>query len=169
MSQRLLNTLCSLLPTSLFIKYLLITTYQSEEQFATLILFPLPISQYSSMNKILIKIRNSYGFLLMTNWITIWQADCSSFVCWDNYSVHSTNIIPVKIRKQYDFFGWNRTKRIDLFVRTEQYRRTIYNRIGRNIEKLPKTTFPWQNILLELKGQEVLDDKKIFGGQFLSL
>ena len=100
----------------------------TEEQFATLILpilFALLISQYSSTNKILIKVRNSYGFLLMQiKRITILQTDCSSFVCWDNYSVHSTNIISVKIRKQYEFFGWNRTKRIDLFVRIEQYRRT---------------------------------------------
>ena len=99
----------------------------SEEQFATLIvpiLFTLPISQYSSTNKISIKIRNSYGFLLMTKGIIILQTDCSSFLCWDNYSVHSTNIISVKIRKQYECFGWNRTKRIDLFVRIEQYRRT---------------------------------------------
>ena len=94
----------------------------SEEQFATLIvpiLFALLISQYSGTNKILIKIRNSYGFLLMTKGITILQTDCSSFVCWDNYSVHSTNV-SVKIRKQYEFFGWNRTKRIDPFVRIEQ-------------------------------------------------
>ena len=99
----------------------------SDEQFATLIvpiLFALLISQYSSMNKILIKIRNSYGFLLMTKGITILQTDCSSFVCWDNYSIHSTNIISVKIRKQYEFFGRNRTKRIDPFVRIEQYRWT---------------------------------------------
>ena len=98
----------------------------SEEQFATLIvpMFALLINQYSSTNKMLIKIRNSYSFLLMTKGITILQTDCSSFVCWDNYSVHSTNIISVKIRKQYEFFGWNRTKRIDLFVRIEQYRRT---------------------------------------------
>ena len=71
----------------------------SEEQFATLIvpiLFALLISQDSSTNKILIKIRNSYGFLLMTKGITILQIDCSSFVCWDNYSVHTTNIISVK-------------------------------------------------------------------------
>ena len=122
----LLNTLCSLHADITFIKYLLMTNI-SEEQFATLIvpiLFALLISQYSSTNKILIKIRNSYGFLLMTKGITILQTDCSSFVCWDNYSVHSTNIISVKIRKQYEFFGWNRTKRIDLFVRIEQYRRT---------------------------------------------
>ena len=100
------------MPTSFFIKYLLMTNI-SEEQFATLIvpiLFALLISQYSSTNKILIKIRNSYGFLLMTKGITILQTDCSSFVCWDNYSVHSTNIISVKIRKQYEFFGRNRTK-----------------------------------------------------------
>ena len=93
------------MPTSLFIKYLLMTNI-SEEQFATLIapiLFALLISQYSSTNKILIKIRNSYGFLLMTKGITILQTDCSSFVCWDNYSVCSTNIISVKIRKQYGF------------------------------------------------------------------
>ena len=112
--------------TSLFIKYLLMTNI-SEEQFATLIvpiLFALLISQYSSTNKILIKIRNSYGFLLMTDRITILEIDCSSFVCLDNYSVHSTNVISDKIRKQYEFFGWNRTKRIDLFVRIEQYRRT---------------------------------------------
>ena len=99
----------------------------SEEQFATLsvpILFDLLISQYSSTNKILIKIRNSYGFLLMTKQITILQTDCSSFVCWDNYSVHSTNIISVKIRKQYESFGWNSTKWIDLFVQIEQYRWT---------------------------------------------
>ena len=98
------------------------TNILSEEQFATLIvpiLFALLISQYSCTNKILIKIRNSYGFLLMTKGITILQTDCSSFVCWDNYSVHSTNIISVKIRKQYEFFGWNRTKRIDLFVRID--------------------------------------------------
>ena len=114
------------MPTSLFIKYLLMTN-TSEEQFATMIvpiLFALLIGQYSSRNKILIKIRNSYCFLLMTRGITILQTDCSSFVCWDNYSVHSTNIISVKIRKQYEFFGWTRTKRIDLFVRIEQYRRT---------------------------------------------
>ena len=119
------------MPTSLFIKYLLMTNI-SEEQFATLIvpiLFALLISQYSSTNKILNKIRNSYGFLLMTNQITILQTDCSSFVCWDNYSVHSTNIISVKIRKQYKFFGWNRTKRTDLFVRIEQYRRTKHRRL----------------------------------------
>ena len=99
----------------------------SEEQFVTLIvpiLFALLVSQYSSTNKILIKIRNSYGFLLMTNRITILQTDCSSSVCWDNYSVHSMKIISVKIRKQYEFFGWDRTKRVDLFVRIEQYRRT---------------------------------------------
>ena len=75
----------------------------SEEQFATLIvpiLFDLLISQ----NKVLIKIRNSYGFLLMTKQITILQTDCSFFVCWDNYSIHSTNIVSVKIRKQYEFF-----------------------------------------------------------------
>ena len=99
----------------------------SEEQFATMIvpiLFALLISQYSSTNKILIKIRIRTVFLLMTKQITILQADCSVFVCWDNYSIHSTNIISVKIRKQYDFFGWNRTKRIDLFVQIEQYRRT---------------------------------------------
>ena len=114
------------MPTSLFIKYLLMTNI-SEEQFATLIvpiLFALLISRYSNTNKILIKIRNSYGFLLMTKGITILQTDCSSFVCWDNYSIHSTNVISVKIRKQYEFFGWNRTKRIDLFVPIEQYRRT---------------------------------------------
>ena len=102
-------------------------TNRSEKQFATLIvpiLFVLLISQYSGTNKILIKIRNSYGFLLMTKGITILQTDCSSFVCWDNYSVHSTNMISVRIRKQYEFFGWNRTKRIDIFVRIEQYRRT---------------------------------------------
>ena len=101
--------------TSLFIKYLLMTNI-SEEQFATLIvpiLFALLISQYSSTNKILIKIRNSYSFLLMTKGITILRTDCSSFVCWDNYSVHSTNIISVKIRKQYEFFGWNRTYKTD--------------------------------------------------------
>ena len=112
--------------TSLIIKYLLMTNI-SEEQFATLIvpiLFALLISQYSSRNKILIKIRNSYCFLLMTKGITILQTDCSSFVCWDNYSVHSMNIISVKIQKQYKFFGWNHTKPIDLFVRIEQYRRT---------------------------------------------
>ena len=103
--------------TSLFIKYLLMTNI-SEEQFATLIV-PILFT-----NKILIKIRNSYGFLLMTKGITILQTDCSSFVCWDNYSVNRTNIISVKIRKQYEFFGWNRTKRIDLFVGIEQYRRT---------------------------------------------
>ena len=94
----------------------------SEEQIATLIvpiLFALLISQCSSTNKILIKIRNSYGFLIMTIQITILQTDCSSFVCWDNYSVHSTNAISVKVRKQYEFVGWNRTKRIDLFVRIE--------------------------------------------------
>ena len=54
------------MPTSLFIKYLLMTNI-SEEQFATLIvpiLFALLISQYSSTNKILIKIRNSYGFFV---------------------------------------------------------------------------------------------------------
>ena len=93
-----------------FIKYLLMTNI-SEEPFATLIvrmLFALLISQYRSTNKIFVKIRNS--FLLMTKRITILQTDCSPFVCWDNYSAHSTNIISVKIRKQYDFFGWNRTK-----------------------------------------------------------
>ena len=114
------------MPTPLFIKYLLMTNI-SEEPFATLvvrILFALLISQYRSTNKIFIKIRNSYRFLLMTKLITILQTDCSSLVCWDNYSVHSTNKISVKIRKQYDFFGWNRTKRIDIFVRIEQYRRT---------------------------------------------
>ena len=114
------------MPTSVFIKYLLMTNI-SEEQFATLIvymLFAWLISQYSSTNKTSIKIRNSNGFFLMTKAITILQTDCSSFVCWDNYSVHSTNIISVKIRKQYEFFGWNRTKRIHLFVRIEQYRRT---------------------------------------------
>ena len=60
----------------------------------------------------------------MTKGITILQTDCSSFVCWDNYSVHNTNIISVKIRKQYEFFGSIRTKRIDPFVLIEQYRRT---------------------------------------------
>ena len=44
-------------------------------------------------------------FLLITKQITILQTDCSSFVCWDNYSVHSTNIISVKIRKQYEFLA----------------------------------------------------------------
>ena len=91
----------------------------TEEQFAALIfpaLFILLISHYRSTNKILIKIRNSCGFLLMTKQTTILQTDCSSFVFWDNYSVHSTNIISVKIRKHYEFFGWNRTKRVDLFV-----------------------------------------------------
>ena len=95
------------MPTSLLITYLLMTNI-SEEQFATLIapiLFALLISQYSSTNKILIKIRNSNGFLLMTKRITISQTDCSSFVSWDNYSVHSTNIISVKIRKQYEFLA----------------------------------------------------------------
>ena len=114
------------MPTPLFIKYLLMTNL-SEEPFFTLIvrmLFALHISQYRSTNKIFIKIRNSYGFLLMTKRITVLQTDCSSFVCWDNFSVHSMNIISVRIRKQYDFFGRNRTKRIDLFVRIEQYRRT---------------------------------------------
>ena len=114
------------MPTSHFIKYLLMTN-TSEEQFATLIvpiLFALLISRYSSTNKILIKIRNSYGFLLMTKGITILQTDCSSFVCWDTYFVHSTNVIFTKIRKKYEIFGWNRTKRINLFVRIEQYRRT---------------------------------------------
>ena len=113
------------MPTSLFIKYLLMINI-NEEQFATLIvpiLFALPIGQYSCTNKILIKVQNSYGFLLMTKRITILQTDCYSFLCWDNYSVHSTNIISVKIRK-HEFFGWNRTKRMDLFVRIEQYRRT---------------------------------------------
>ena len=72
----------------------------SEEPFAILIvcmLFALLISQYRSTNKIFIKIQNLYSFLLMTKRITILQTDCSSFVCWDNYSVHSTNIISVKI------------------------------------------------------------------------
>ena len=85
----------------------------NEEPFATLIvhmLFTLLISQYRSTNKIFIKIRNSYGFLLMTKRTTILQTDCPSFVCWDNHSVHGANIISVKIRKQYDIFGWNRTK-----------------------------------------------------------
>ena len=82
----------------------LLMTNISEEQFATLIvpiLFALLISQYSSTNKILIKIRNLYGFLLMTKGITILQTDCSSFVCWDTYSVHSTNIISVIGIEQY--------------------------------------------------------------------
>ena len=59
--------------TSLFIKYLLMTNI-SKEHFATLIvpiLFALLISQYSGTNKILIKIRNSYDFLLMTKGLTI--------------------------------------------------------------------------------------------------
>ena len=93
------------MPTSLFIKYLLMTN-RSEEQFATLIvpiLFALLISQYSSTNKISIKIRNSYGFLLMTKGITILQTDCSSFVCWDNYPVHSTNITSVKYGNSTNF------------------------------------------------------------------
>ena len=67
----------------LFIKYLLMTNI-IEEQFATLIvpiLFALLISQYSSTNKILFKIRNSYFLLLMTKGRTILQTDCSSFVC----------------------------------------------------------------------------------------
>ena len=126
------------MPTPLFIKYLLMTNI-SEEPFVTLIvriLFALLINR--STNKIFIKIRNSYSFLLMTKRITILQTDCSFFLCWDNYSVHSTNIISVRIRKQYDFFDWNRTKQIDLFVRNEHYRRTKQPYIGRNIEKLPK-------------------------------
>ena len=71
----------------------------SEEQFATLIvriLFALLIGQYKRTNKIFIRIRNPYCLLLMAE-----QTDCSSFVCWDNYSLHSTNKISVKIRKLY--------------------------------------------------------------------
>ena len=78
----------------------------SEEPSATLIvrmLFTLLISQYRSTFNRFIKIRNLYGFLLMTKRITILQTGCPSFVCWDNYSIHSTNITSVKIRKQYDF------------------------------------------------------------------
>ena len=41
----------------------------------------------------------------MTKQITILQTDYSSFVCWDNYSVHSTNKISVEIRKQYNFLA----------------------------------------------------------------
>ena len=80
----------------------------SEKQFATMIvpiLFALLISQYSSTNKILIKIQSSYGCLLMTKRITILQTDCSAFVCWDNYSVHSTNIISAKIRNSTNFLA----------------------------------------------------------------
>ena len=102
-------------------------TNRSEEQFASLsvhTLSTLLISQYKSTNKIFIRIGNPYCLLLMTKGITILQTDCSSFVCWDNYSVHSTNKISVKVRKLYDFYGSNRTKRIDLFVRIEQYRWT---------------------------------------------
>ena len=114
------------MPAPLLIKYLLMTNI-SEEQSATLIvriLFALFISQYESTNKIFIRIGNPYCLLLMTKRITILQTDCSSFFCWGNYSVHSTNKISVKIRKLYDFYGWNRTKRIDLFVPIEQYRWT---------------------------------------------
>ena len=77
------HTLLSTCRHHFFIKYLLMTNI-SEEQLATLIvpiLFALLISQYSTRNKILFKIRNSVGFLSMTKGITILQTDCSSFVC----------------------------------------------------------------------------------------
>ena len=78
------------MPTPLLIKYLLMTNI-SKEQFATLIvriLFALLIGQHKSTNKIFMRIGNRYCLLLMTK-----RTDCSSFVCWDNYSVHSTNKI----------------------------------------------------------------------------
>ena len=109
--------------TPLFIKYLLMTN-TGKEPFVTLIvpiLSVLLISQYRSTNSL------KYEIALFV--ITIFQTDCSSFVYWDNYSIHSMNKTSFKIRKPYNFYGWNRTKRIDLFVRIEQYRRKI--------EKLP--------------------------------
>ena len=93
--------------TLLFIKYLLMTNI-SKEPFATLIvpvLLALLISQHRGTNKIFIKIGNPYCLLLMIKWTTFFQTDCSSFVCWDNYFVHSTNKISVKIRKPYDFMA----------------------------------------------------------------
>ena len=65
-SQELLNTLCSL-HADITLYQVSVNDYISEEQFAILIvpiLFALPISQYSSTNKISIKIRNSYGFFV---------------------------------------------------------------------------------------------------------
>ena len=78
------------MPITLFIKYLLMTNI-NEKPFATLIVCIL------LMNKLFIQVQNLYGFLLMTERITILQTDCSSFVCWDNYSIHSMNKISVKI------------------------------------------------------------------------